>query len=67
MNGIKSASSRPATADVYRKLFYHVGTLTKSFLCRLSGISTTFQLLQVNALELAEHLEEGRYYSRIEV
>lgn len=63
---VEDSSSGPAAADIYGKLFYHVRTVLRAFLLRLSGLQVSFQLFQVDASDLPNHLEGG-FFSRIEV
>ena len=57
-----------ATADIYGKLFYHVGAALRSFIVRLSTLKATFRLFQMDVSELAQssNVEAGSF-SRIEV
>lgn len=63
---VEDSSSGPATADIYGKLFYHVCAVLRAFLLRLSVLKVFFRLLQVDASDLPDHLENSSF-SRIEV
>lgn len=63
---VADCSSGPANADIYGKLFYHVGAMLRAFLLRLSDLQVSFALFQMDACDLAEHME-GSSFSRIEV
>jgi hypothetical protein len=63
---VEATSSGPAGADVYGKLFYHVRTVLRAFLLRLSGLQVSFRLLQMDASKLRDDLN-GDSFSRIEV
>ena len=57
-----------ATADIYGKLFYHVSSVVRAFMLRLSTLQAAFRLFHMDASELAKspNLEAGSF-SRIEV
>ncbi|KAK7937625.1 uncharacterized protein PG986_014493 [Apiospora aurea] len=57
--------SGSATADVYGKLFYYLRALFRTFLGRLSSSSMSFQLFQVDVMDLPGHLG-NETFSRIE-
>lgn len=63
---VENTSSGPAAADIYGKLFYHVRTVLRAFLIRLSGLQVSFQLFQLEASDLPHYLG-GSSFSRIEV
>jgi hypothetical protein len=63
---VANTSSGPAVEDIYGKLFYHIRASLRAFLLRLSNLQASFQLLQLNAAELPNHLEPSSF-SRIEV
>ena len=63
---VQNTSSGPAANDIYGKLFYHVRTVLRAFLLRVSGLQVSFQLFQLDASELPDHLGAGSF-SRIEV
>lgn len=63
---VEDTSSGPAGADIYGKLFYHVRTVLRACLLRLSDLQVSFRLLQVDASTLRDDLD-GEYFSRIEV
>ncbi|KAL2022832.1 hypothetical protein VTK56DRAFT_4363 [Thermocarpiscus australiensis] len=63
---VEDCSSGPATADIYGKLFYHVRAVLRVFGVRLSGLQVTFRLFQMDASDVANHLESGSF-DRIEV
>ena len=66
LKDIEHTSSGPAAADIYGKLFYHVRTVLRAFLLRLSGLQVSFQLYHLDASDLLNHLE-GSSFNRIEV
>jgi hypothetical protein len=63
---IGECSSGLATADIYGKLFYHIRAVLRAFVFRMSDLSVSFQLFQLDASDLPNHLEHGSF-SRIEV
>ncbi|OJJ76995.1 hypothetical protein ASPBRDRAFT_49989 [Aspergillus brasiliensis CBS 101740] len=63
---VHDTSSGPATADIYGKLFFHIRGILQSFLCRLSDLDLSLTLLQLNAVELPNHLD-ANHFDRIEV
>ena len=63
---ILSSNCGAAKNDVYGKLYHHVKTMISSFHRRLSQTSCHFQLFNMNAKDLPNHLEKGRF-ARIEV
>ena len=58
--------SGSATADIYGKLFYYLRALFRTFLGRLSSSSMSFQLFQVDVMDLPGRLRKEAF-SRIEV
>ena len=66
LQAVEETPSGPASADIYGKLFYHIRAMLQAFLLRLSGLQTSFRLLQVNARDLSDHLENASF-NRIEV
>ncbi|KAK7987452.1 hypothetical protein PG989_007767 [Apiospora arundinis] len=57
--------SGSATADIYGKLFYYLRALLQTFLGRLSSSNMSFQLFQVDVIDLPDHLS-SETFSRIE-
>lgn len=55
-----------ATSDIYGKLFYYVRSVLKAFLERISNLSMTFQLFQLDASDLPAYLKDESF-DRIEV
>ncbi|RGP78863.1 set and mynd domain-containing 3 [Fusarium longipes] len=66
MKEVEGVPTGPATSDIYGKLFHYVRSLLKKFLERISISGVTFELCQVDASDLPDHLEE-RTFDRIEV
>ncbi|TVY65923.1 hypothetical protein Focb16_v011163 [Fusarium oxysporum f. sp. cubense] len=54
-----------ATSDIYGKLFYYVRSMLEKFMYRMSKSAIAFQLLQVHAATLPNHLDES--FDRIDV
>ncbi|RKL09244.1 hypothetical protein BFJ68_g9189 [Fusarium oxysporum] len=54
-----------ATSDIYGKLFYYVRSMLEKFMYRMSKLTIAFQLLQVHAATLPNHLDES--FDRIDV
>lgn len=67
MDDVDATSSGAAVADVYGKLFHHVGDLLRSFRRHLSVLLMNFRLLQADALQLPKLLGPNAHFSRIEV
>ena len=63
---VEECSNRPATADIYGKLFYHIRGVLRAFLLRLSGSKLDFRLLRMDASQLPSYLDRGSF-TRIEV
>ncbi|KAK3901827.1 hypothetical protein C8A05DRAFT_16048 [Staphylotrichum tortipilum] len=65
---VEYCDTGPATADIYGKLFYHVNSVMRAFILRLSTLQAVFRLFQTDAAELVKspNLEAGSF-SRIEV
>lgn len=63
---VADTSSGPATADIYGKLFFYIRGMLQSFLGRLPNQRLSFELFQVDAACLPDHLENNSF-SRIEV
>lgn len=56
----------PASNDSYGKLFYFLTSLFSRFYHRLSVLEASFELLNLDAKNLRDHLPDGTF-SRIEV
>ncbi|KAH7224169.1 hypothetical protein BKA60DRAFT_594076 [Fusarium oxysporum] len=54
-----------ATSDIYGKPFYYVRSMLEKFMDRMSKSTIAFQLLQVHAATLPNHLDES--FDRIDV
>ncbi|KAK2829922.1 hypothetical protein FQN49_007126 [Arthroderma sp. PD_2] len=63
---VANTSSGAATADIYGKLFFYIRRMLLSFFGRLSDLSVSFKLFQVDVCSLPSHLAE-KTFSRIEV
>ena len=63
---VLDVESGQAKNDVYGKLYHYPRTLFSSFYRRITMHSCHFQLLNLNAKDLPEHLEKDRF-ARIEV
>ncbi|RLL98932.1 hypothetical protein CFD26_107683 [Aspergillus turcosus] len=63
---VADTSSGPATADIYGKLFFYIRGMLQSFLGRLPSLKLSFEVFQVDAACLPDHLENNSF-SRIEV
>jgi hypothetical protein len=60
--------ARIAKADIYGSLFFFLRDLFLKFCNRVQNTSILFQLYNVDARELPEHLlQDGRAFDRIEV
>jgi hypothetical protein len=66
MKDIEATSTGPATSDIYGKLFHHLRSLLKGFLERMERSTMSFRLLQMDAIDLPNHLAKQRF-DRIEV
>ncbi|KAH9225123.1 hypothetical protein K456DRAFT_1776129 [Colletotrichum gloeosporioides 23] len=64
--GAAQTQTRPATADIYSKLFTSLRTVLQAFLRRLSSSQTSFKLFHIDASALPKFLENSTF-SRIEV
>ncbi|KAF5564049.1 hypothetical protein FPANT_14199, partial [Fusarium pseudoanthophilum] len=47
----------PATSDIYGKLFHHVRNMLEDFIACINNSTITFHLLQVDAANLADHVD----------
>lgn len=63
---VAAISSGVASNDAYGKLFYFIRKEFRRFLKRISALEICFELLQVDAQVLPDHLGT-RLFSRIEV
>ncbi|CZS75064.1 unnamed protein product [Fusarium graminearum] len=63
---VEGTSTGLATSDIYGKLYYHLRSVLKAFLERLSRSRVAFELFQVDASDLPGHLE-NRFFDRIEI
>ncbi|OBS28259.1 hypothetical protein FPOA_02200 [Fusarium poae] len=66
MKDIEATSTGPATSDIYGKLFHHLRSLLKGFLECMERSTMSFRLLQMDAIDLPNHLAKQRF-DRIEV
>ncbi|GFG26617.1 monoterpene epsilon-lactone hydrolase [Aspergillus udagawae] len=66
LDEVVTTSTVPATADIYGKLFFYIRGMLGSFLGRLPSLKLSFQLFQLDAACLPDHLENNSF-SRIEV
>ncbi|KAL7918083.1 hypothetical protein ACQKWADRAFT_324100 [Trichoderma austrokoningii] len=63
---ILNETPRAAASDVYGKLYFYLQHILKEFIEKSISLNISFQLLNVDAEELSEHLEREKF-SRIEV
>jgi hypothetical protein len=63
---VLKTSSGLAKNDIYGKLFYYLRDLFSRFYCRLSSLSMSFQLLNIDAQDLSDFLNH-RTFARVEV
>ena len=66
LKDVETTASGPASADIYGKLYYHVRSVLRAFLARLSVSQVSFRLFQLDASDLPDHLKSN-HFSRIEV
>ncbi|GIJ91024.1 hypothetical protein Asppvi_009989 [Aspergillus pseudoviridinutans] len=66
LDEVSATSTGPATADIYGKLFFYIRAMLRSFLGRLPSLKLSFELFQLDADRLPDHLENNSF-SRIEV
>lgn len=64
---ILKQNARPASNDVYGKLYRHLPELLQSFHRSLSARPFSFRLLHMDASDLADHLRGEPGFDRIEV
>ncbi|KAJ0298254.1 hypothetical protein Brms1b_013429, partial [Colletotrichum noveboracense] len=62
---VQEASTGPATADIYGKLFISLRTVLHAFLRRLSSSQISFRLFHMDASTLPKFLKNSSF-SRIE-
>lgn len=62
---VAQTSSGAATADIYGKLFYYLRAVLRTFLVRLRNSNVSFQLYEVDAVDLPAYLG-SEAFSRIE-
>lgn len=63
---VSNTSSGAATADTYGKLFFYVRGVLESFLNRILDLRVSFRLLNLDASDLPDHLDND-CFSRIDV
>ncbi|KAH8698962.1 hypothetical protein BGW36DRAFT_396585 [Talaromyces proteolyticus] len=63
---VLNTTSGAATADIYGKLYFHIRELLHSFFHRISSSKISFQLLNLEASSLPDHLDSDSF-SRIDV
>ncbi|KAF7175088.1 hypothetical protein CNMCM7691_006492 [Aspergillus felis] len=66
LDEVSATSTGPATTDIYGKLFFYIRGMLRSFLGRLPSLKLSFELFQLDAARLPDHLENNSF-SRIEV
>ncbi|KAL2257217.1 hypothetical protein VTK26DRAFT_505 [Humicola hyalothermophila] len=62
---VEDRPSGLATADIYGKLYYHLRTVLRAFILRLSSLQVAFRLMQVDADDLGDYVESSSF-DRIE-
>lgn len=58
---VADTSSGPAIADLYGKLFYYVHDLLWKSLDRLSSLTVSFKMFQMDISLLPDHIEEETF------
>ncbi|KAF5649812.1 uncharacterized protein FTJAE_776 [Fusarium tjaetaba] len=58
---LEETDNGPATSDIDGKLFTHLRSMLKSFTSRIASTTISFQLLNIEATKLIDHLNEGSF------
>ncbi|GIK06628.1 hypothetical protein Aspvir_002278 [Aspergillus viridinutans] len=66
LDEVSATTTGPATADIYGKLYFYIRGMLRSFLGRLRSLKLSFELFQLDAVSLPDHLENNSF-SRIEL